>query len=366
MLRTALHPLHTAQNGKMVPFAGYEMPVQYPEGIKSEHLHTRAHAGLFDVSHMGQIRVTGEAASASFEKLVTGDITGLRDFQQRYTLLSNDDGGIIDDLMVTKIPQGLFIVVNAACKDNDFAYIKSALSSNCQIEMLDNRALIALQGPAAVKVLSELNAEVAGLGFLSAGDFEFKGIQCFVNRCGYTGEDGFEISVDDGDAMKLASLLLENTEVKPIGLGARDSLRLEAGLCLYGHDININTTPVQANLRWTVAKKYRDASAKAMFPGADIILEQLKSGMDKLLVGLQPEGKMPVREGTVVLNQQGEEIGKVTSGGFGPSFGGPVAMGYVASEFAQSGTELHVEIRNRSHTMRVAELPFVNHQYYKP
>ena len=365
-LLTALYSLHTSLNGKMVVFAGYSMPMQFTGGIKAEHLHTRAHAGLFDVSHMGQIRITGDGAAAAMEKLVTGDITALQTYQQRYTLLTNSHGGIIDDLMVTRIPAGLFLVVNAAGKEDDYVYIKSSLPSTFQVELLQDRALLALQGPQAVHVLNTFTAEISHLGFMQAGHFRINGIDCFINRCGYTGEDGFELSVDNEQAVELAELLLENSEVMPVGLGARDSLRLEAGLCLYGHDINQTTSPVEANLQWTIARKYRNDSEEASFPGAELILKQFKEGTDRVFVGLRPEGKMPVREGVIILDKHGAYHGQVTSGGFGPSFGGPVAMGYVSSEYAQINTELQVEIRHRFHTMRVAELPFVLHRYYKP
>ncbi|MFT5350292.1 MAG: aminomethyltransferase [Planctomycetota bacterium] len=362
---TALFALHTRLKGKMVDFAGYSMPVQFPEGIKSEHLHTRAHAGLFDVSHMGQIRIIGDNAAAALETLVTGDITGLEDFQQRYTLLTNNEGGIVDDVMVTKIPGGLFVVVNAANKHSDYSYLKACLDLTCRVEMMVDHALLALQGPQAAGVLNTLDPAIGRLGFMTAREFEIKGKVCLINRCGYTGEDGFEISVSNAHAEKLAELLLEFSEVLPVGLGARDSLRLEAGLCLHGHDIGKTTSPIEANLHWAVAKKYRDGSAVADFPGARIILKQWDNGTDKRLVGLLAEGKMPIREGVAILNLEGLEIGRVSSGGFGPTLNGPVAMGYLANEYIQTGTELQVEIRNRFHTICVADLPFVKHQYYK-
>lgn len=364
--RTALYSLHQSLDAKIVAFTGYALPVQYSEGIKAEHLHTRSQAGLFDVSHMGQIFIQGEAAEESFEALVTGDITALQDYQQRYTLLTNPEGGIIDDLMVTKMPDGLFVVVNAACKENDFQHIKNKLGADYQVEMLDNRALVALQGPAAAKVLADFDSDISQLAFMNAGRFQLNGTDCIINRCGYTGEDGFEISINNADAEALAKLLLEHDAVKPVGLGARDSLRLEAGLCLYGHDIDEATTPIEANLRWAIAAKYRNESAEAKFPGANRILQQLQQGTEKLLVGIKPNGKMPIREGSLIFNKEKLEIGHVSSGGFGPSIGGPVALGYVSSQYATLGTELHVEIRNRSHTMRVADLPFVLHRYYKP
>jgi aminomethyltransferase len=363
---TALYSLHQSLNAKIVAFTGYALAVQYSDGIKAEHLHTRSHAGLFDVSHMGQIFIRGEAAEKSLEALVSGDITALQDYQQRYTLLTNAEGGIIDDLMVTKMPDGLFLVVNAACKDADYQHMKKVLGPDYRVEMLNDRALLALQGPEASAILAKHNSDIAELGFMRAGKFEIDGINCIINRCGYTGEDGFEISVDNDEAEKLAKLLLEHDEVKPVGLGARDSLRLEAGLCLYGHDIDASTTPIEANLHWAIALKYRNESAEACFPGAGRILQQLKEGTDKLLVGLKAEGKMPIREGHTLLDHANQAVGQVTSGGFGPSADGPVALGYVSSQYSPVGTELHVEIRNRSHTMRVADLPFVAHQYYKP
>ncbi len=362
---TALHPLHVKLHGKLVVFAGYSMPVQFATGIKTEHLHTRSHAGLFDVSHMGQIRLTGDGAAMALEELVTGDIAGMQDFQQRYTLLTSASGGIIDDLMVTKLPDGLSLVVNAAGKKDDFAYIKSSLPSAFQVELLVDRALLALQGPQAVQVLEAFDADIANLGFMQAGYFQLDNIDCLIHRCGYTGEDGFELSVDNIHAVKLAELLLENSEVIAVGLGARDSLRLEAGLCLYGHDINDTTSPIEAGLQWTIAQKYRTGGVEARFPGGQIILGQIETGTQRVLVGLQPDGKMPVREGAIILNKDGETHGQVTSGGFGPSCKGPVAMGYVSREYAKTGTELQVEIRNRIHTMRVKALPFVVHRYHK-
>jgi aminomethyltransferase len=364
--RTALFSLHQSLDAKIVPFTGYALPVQYADGIKAEHLHTRAKAGLFDVSHMGQLFIRGESAAKSFEKIVTGDICALEDYQQRYTLMTNDEGGIIDDLMVTKLPDGLFVVVNAACKESDLQYIQDTLATDCQVELLVNRSLLALQGPRAVEVLTEFDSEIAQLKFMHAKRSSLMDMECIINRCGYTGEDGFEISVDNENAIALARLLLANEDVKLIGLGARDSLRLEAGLCLYGHDIDAETTPIEANLAWVVASKYKKGEVDAKFPGAERILRQLKQGTEKMLVGVRPEGKMPIREGSLVLNSDNEEIGYVTSGGFGPSLQAPVALAYVQKKYATVSTELHVEIRNRSHTMRVAELPFILHQYFKP
>jgi len=365
-LETALAPLHAKWKARMVKFAGYHMPLQYPEGIKAEPLHTRARASLFDVSHMGQLHVYGDEAAGALETLVTGDIAGLAEFQQRYTLLTGATGGIIDDLMVTKIPGGLFLVVNAAGKDRVWRYIGEALPSGLRVERRPDRALLALQGPEAVRVLAGAERGAAHLPFMHAGPFTLHGLECFINRCGYTGEDGFEIAVDNAGAMALAEYLLDHPAVMPAGLAARDSLRLEAGLCLHGHDIDEQTTPVEANLAWAIAVKYRRGSEPARFPGAGTLLQQLKEGPARRLVGLRPVGRIPVREGTVLLDVEGRQAGQVTSGGFGPTVGGPVALGYVSIEHARPGTELQVEIRNRFHTMRVAELPFVSHRYHRP
>ena len=366
MLRkTTLHDLHVTLGARFVNFAGYEMPVQYRRGIRAEHLHTRVGAGLFDVSHMGQIRLSGENIERAMEGLVTGDITALKPFRQRYTLLTNQRGGIIDDLMLTRTPDYLFVVVNAACKETDYAYLKESLGPRRRVEMLRDHALLALQGPKAAKVLGNLHPECKRLLFLTAREFELDGIPCFVNRCGYTGEDGFEISVPSKHARQLAELLLEDQAVELIGLGARDSLRLEAGLCLYGHDIDATTTPVEADLNWVIAKKYRDGTAQALFPGADKISRQLQTGTRLIRRGFQAQGKIPVRKGTIILNNEKRGIGRITSGGFGPSVDHPIAMGYIEKAYAEAGAELQVEIRHRFHTIRVVELPFVKHRYYQ-
>lgn len=349
----------------MVPFAGYSMPVQYPGGIRHEHEHTRGSAGLFDVSHMGQCRITGGAADTALEALVTGDITGLSVNRQRYTLMTNGDGGIIDDLMVVRRPDSLFLVVNAACKDGDVAYLKDALGGGCRVELLQDRSLLALQGPRAAAVMAALNTAATGLAFMQAGEFELDGILCHVTRSGYTGEDGFEISVPETAAAALAERLLEDPAVEPVGLGARDSLRLEAGLCLYGHDLDATTTPVEAGLAWAIAARYRRGEAPAGFPGTGVILEQLRAGPARRRVGLRPAGRQPVRERAVLLNADGAAVGTVTSGGFGPSINAPVAMGYVGSDYSRPGTALQVVIRDRTHTVHVVELPFIEHHYHK-
>ena len=341
------------------------MPVRYHKGIRAEHLHTRSAAGLFDVSHMGQLRLSGENIEHALERLVTGDITALKPFRQRYTLLTNQQGGIIDDLMLTRTPDYLFVVVNAACKEADYAYLQECLGPRNDVEMLHDRALLALQGPEAANVLGNLHHECKTLPFLTAGEFTLDGIPCLINRCGYTGEDGFEISVPSGHARQLAEKLLEDQAVELIGLGARDSLRLEAGLCLYGHDIDEGTTPVEAGLSWVIANKYRDGAARALFPGADNIFRQLQTGTGLIRRGFQVPGKIPVREGAIILNQEKQGIGRVTSGGFGPSVGHPVAMGYIEKAYADPDTELQVEIRQRFHPVRVVRLPFVKHRYYQ-
>ncbi|MEJ2762328.1 MAG: glycine cleavage system aminomethyltransferase GcvT [Gammaproteobacteria bacterium] len=362
--RTALYDLHLAHGAKMVPFAGYAMPLQYAGGIRHEHQHTRTAAGLFDVSHMGQIRIAGTDAAAALETLVTGDITGLNNHQQRYTLLTNDRGGVLDDLMVVKRPDSLSLVVNAACKHNDLTLLAAALGG-ARVALADDRALLALQGPKAAEVLYGFNSAVTGLSFMQAGEFELDRIACFITRSGYTGEDGFEISVAADEAGSLAERLLEVPGVELIGLGARDSLRLEAGLCLYGHELDETTTPVEADLAWAIGAKYRRGEAEARFPGAGRVLEQLRAGPARKRVGLKPADRLPVREGTPLLDDGGERAGLVTSGGFGPTVGGPVALGYVDRAYTDAGTELQVVIRNRRHRLHVAGLPFIKHRYHK-
>jgi aminomethyltransferase len=356
LARTPLHALHLAQGAKMVPFAGYEMPVQYPPGIMAEHLHTRAKAGLFDVSHMGQIRIP-TAAAAALEKLVPGDIVGLAPMRQRYTMLLNEKGGILDDLMVTNAGDHLFVVVNAARKRADIAHLQKTLDA----ELLEDRALLALQGPAAAAVIGRLAPELLSLRFMGAGQCRLAGIPCFATRSGYTGEDGFEISLPADAAEKVATLLLDQPEVMPIGLGARDSLRLEAGLCLYGHDIDERTTPIEADLGWAIAKRRRE---EASFPGAEIILRQIAEGPPRRRVGIQPEGRAPAREGAEILSG-GKKIGSITSGGYGPTVGTPIAMGYVATAAARAGAALELMVRGTPRPARVAPLPFVPHRYYR-
>jgi glycine cleavage system T protein (aminomethyltransferase) len=369
--RTPLHALHVASGGKMVPFAGYDMPVQYSTGVLREHLHTRCSAGLFDVSHMGQIALhpkSGrvEDAALALERLVPQDILGLPAGRQRYAQFTNGEGGILDDLMVANFSSHLFLVVNAACKALDEAHLRASLSDVCVIEPLPDRALIALQGPKAESALAKLCADVPAMRFMDAGQRRIDGIECFVSRSGYTGEDGFEISVPAGQAEALAKALLGNSDVLPIGLGARDSLRLEAGLCLYGHDIDTTTTPVEGALEWSIQKSRRHGGARAGgFPGADLILSQFEQGAARRRVGLKPEGRAPVREGALLFPDaaSSEQIGAVTSGGFGPTITAPIAMGYLPSSLAATGGLVFAELRGQRLPLRVAPMPFVPNTY---
>jgi aminomethyltransferase len=364
--RTPLHDLHRELGARMVPFAGYDMPVQYPTGIVAEHNWTRTGAGLFDVSHMGQLRLgsTGGlvGAAAALESLVPGDIVGLKPGRQRYTQFTSPTGTILDDLMVAHAGDHLFLVVNASRKAEDAGHLRTGLSPGCTIEELNDRALLALQGPAAVTALARLAPEVAALGFMSVAALSVAGIACFVSRSGYTGEDGFEISVPAGEALHLARRLLAEPEVRPIGLGARDSLRLEAGLCLYGQDIDTTTTPIEAGLAWSIGKRRR---AEGGFPGAAIVQRQWAAGPARRRVGLRPEGRAPVRAHAAIVGADGKQIGEVTSGGFGPTVNGPVAMGYVPAALAAVGTRLGVVVRDQVLPVVVAALPFVPHRYRK-
>ena len=361
--RTALHGLHRALGAKMVPFAGYDMPVQFPDGIIAEHQHTRAEASLFDVSHMGQVRLTGAAAANALERLVPGDLRALQPSEMRYTLFTNDVGGILDDLIVTNAGDHLFVVVNAACKDADIAHLRAKLPPDVDIEPLTDRALLAVQGPSAAAVMARLAPASADMRFMTAAAMDVAGARCFVTRSGYTGEDGFEISVSDQQAETLAKRLLDEPEVRAAGLGARDTLRLEAGLCLYGHDIDGTTTPIEAGLAWTIGKRRRQEGG---FPGAEIILAQLREGPPRKRVGLQPEGRAPARAHTEIHDTCACRIGEVTSGGFGPTVGGPIAMGYVRTEFATPGTMVNLMVRGTARPAQVAPLPFLPPRYFKP
>ncbi|MQA66745.1 MAG: glycine cleavage system aminomethyltransferase GcvT [Alphaproteobacteria bacterium] len=363
LLRTPLHALHRELGAKMVPFAGYDMPVQYPDGILKEHLHCRASAGLFDVSHMGQARIDGAGAVAAFEALVPGDIAALAPGRMRYTMFTDDSAGILDDLMVAaREDGGLVVVLNAACKADDMAHLEAGLTGGARATLMDDRALLALQGPKAADVMARFAPGAEGMKFMSAAEMAIAGIDCFVSRSGYTGEDGYEISVAASGAEALARRLLAEPEVVPIGLGARDTLRLEAGLCLYGHDIDTTTTPVEAGLAWTISKRRR---AEGGFPGAARIQRELAEGPARKRVGIRPEGRAPARDGTAVSDSAGHAVGTITSGGFSPSLGAPVAMGYVASSAAAPGTALALDVRGRALAARVADLPFVPHRYHK-
>jgi aminomethyltransferase len=368
LIRTPLYPLHVALGARMVPFAGYEMPVQYPTGILKEHLHTREKAGLFDVSHMGQAYLSGPdhaTVAAALEALVPADVLNLAPGQQRYTQLLDDDGGIIDDLMVARspLPQHdgrLMLVVNAGRKDVDYVHIADRLPSGVTLTPLFDRALLALQGPTAKDVMARLSDGAGMLAFMSAADVRVGDFDCHVSRSGYTGEDGFEISLSVTDAPHLAGLLLAEDGVEPIGLGARDSLRLEAGLCLYGHDIDETTSPIEAALQWSIQKRRRTEGG---FPGFARISDELARGPRRRRVGIRPDGRAPAREGTEIFSLPGERIGTVTSGGFGPSVNGPVAMGYVQTAYAQPGTPVNLMVRGKPLSAAVAPLPFVPHRY---
>ncbi|MBI2969307.1 MAG: glycine cleavage system aminomethyltransferase GcvT, partial [Gammaproteobacteria bacterium] len=319
----------------------------------------------FDVSHMGQIELRGDNTAELLETLVPGDISGLAPWRQRYTVLTNENGGIIDDLLVTRVPGGLFLVVNGARREQDLQHLRHCLRGRSEVIALDERALLALQGPESAAVLGELTPEINELRFLGAGEFKIEGTPCLISRSGYTGEDGFEISVAAEHAEAIARRLLKHSAVEPAGLGARDSLRLEAGLCLYGHDLDETTSPVEAGLAWTIARRYRSGAGSPRFPGARRILKELAEGPLRLRVGLKPEGPVPVREGAVLTRAGGEKIGRVTSGGYGITLDAPIAMGYVQAACAAPGTELSVDIRDHSHTIRVAELPFVKPRYQR-
>ncbi len=363
LLTTPLDALHRELGGKMVPFAGYAMPVQYPQGILGEHLATRAGAGLFDVSHMGQVTIEAEDPATVLESLVPGDVCGLAPGRTRYSVFTNDQGGILDDLMISKLSATkLFLVINAACKHADFAHLKDKLGARADIRMLDDRALLALQGPKAAAVMAGLCDGADQQAFMSIRDTTIAGIPALITRSGYTGEDGYEISVPADKAEKLARLLLGLSDVRPVGLGARDSLRLEAGLCLYGSDIDTATTPIEAGLAWIIGKRRR---AEGGFPGADVILRQLAEGPARKRVGIRPDGRAPARAHTEITDPDGTRLGEVTSGGFGPSLDGPLAMGYVPTAFATPGTKVRLVVRGKPLDAAIVPMPFVAHSYFK-
>ncbi|MHC2145503.1 glycine cleavage system aminomethyltransferase GcvT [Pseudomonas sp. 210_17 TE3656] len=368
LLKTPLHALHLELGARMVPFAGYDMPVQYPLGVMKEHLHSRDQAGLFDVSHMGQIRLSGANAAKALETLVPVDIIDLPVGMQRYAMFTNEQGGILDDLMVANLGNDeLFLVVNAACKDQDLAHLRKHIGEQCQIQPLfEERALLALQGPAAVKVLERLAPAVAQMTFMQFQPVQLLGANCYVSRSGYTGEDGFEISVPADKAEELARRLLAEPEVAAIGLGARDSLRLEAGLCLYGHDMNAQTTPIEASLLWAISKVRRaDGERAGGFPGAAAIFAQQQSGVARKRVGLLPQERTPVREGAEIVDEAGTVIGTVCSGGFGPSLNAPVAMGYLDAAHTALETAVWAIVRGKRVAMKVSKMPFVAQRYYR-
>jgi aminomethyltransferase len=355
-LRTALHALHVALGARMVRFAGWDMPVQYPSGILAEHAHTRSACSLFDVSHMGQLALAGDERIAALERLVPGDIAGLALGRMRYTMLTHDRGGIIDDLMVTNQGERLFLVVNAAQRDADVAHLRAHLPATCPLSELPDRALLALQGPLAAAVVARHAPGAESLPFLASGGFAIAGVPVV----GYTGEDGFEISVPASEAERLARLFLGEKEVAPAGLGARDTLRLEAGLCLYGHDIDETTSPVEAGLAWSIARRRRDGGG---FPGAAIVARHLAEGAPRQRVGIALDGRVPARDGNAIVALSGRPIGATTSGGYGPTVGAPIAMGYVEAAHAAPGTPVAVIVRDAARPGRVVPLPFVPHRY---
>ncbi len=363
LLTTPLDALHRELGARMVPFAGYAMPVQYPAGILAEHRHTRLSAGLFDVSHMGQVEIAGPGAARWLESLVPGDIDGLAAGRTRYTVFTDDSGGILDDLMVSRLAEDrLVLVVNAACKQADAAHLRRHLAPGLQLRELADRALLALQGPEAAAALAGLAPEAAAMGFMSVRPLDIDGIPCLATRSGYTGEDGFEISVPADRAEALARRLLCLAGVAPAGLGARDSLRLEAGLCLYGADIDTTTTPVEAGLGWIIGRRRREQGG---FPGAAIIQRQLAEGPARLRVGLLPEGRAPARAHTEIADAAGHRLGEVTSGGFSPSLEIPIAMGYVPAALARPGNAVTLTVRGKPLAARVTPMPFVPHRYHK-
>lgn len=371
LLHTPLHDLHLRLGAKMVPFAGYAMPVQYPSGLMAEHRQCREAAALFDVSHMGQVQLEGADAAAALETLVPVDVVDLAVGRQRYAFFTNESGGLLDDLMITKPLPGtgfgdLFLVVNAGCKHADIAHLQTHIAHRCRVLPRPERALLALQGPQAAHALSRLNDAVSRLVFMTGGAFELVGVNCFVTRSGYTGEDGYEISVPAEHAVALAEALLAMPEVRPAGLGARDTLRLEAGLCLYGHDIDTTTSPVEAGLTWAIQKVRRPGGARAgHYPGAAAIEKQLTHGAVCKRVGLVGLERVPVREGTELFDAHGHRLGKVTSGTLAPTVNQPIAMAYLPADHAIAAHEVYAEVRGKKLPMRVTALPFNPHRYHR-
>ena len=361
MQKTALYDYHKILGAKFVSFAGYEMPIQYSDGIIKEHISTRTHSGFFDVSHMGQLYISGENLEEALEIIIPADLKSLKVNHSKYSFLLNDSGGIIDDLIITRREKNFCIILNAACKDNDIKQISKYLDSNHKFHLCTQTSLIAVQGPKSAEILEKYINGINELKFMQGNTFEFEGEKIYVTRSGYTGEDGFEISVLNTQVEKLIKNLVEN-KVKPIGLGARDTLRLEAGLCLYGHELNEKINPIEANLKWAIAKKRREEGG---FNGWEKIKENIDKGTAKLRVGILPEGKIIAREGTKIFSNEDEDIGKVTSGTFGPSVNAPVAMGYVNSNFSKIGTIIKLEVRGKKYEAKISELPFYKKSYAK-
>jgi len=364
---TSLYQMHLDAGAKMVPFAGYEMPVSYPLGIKKEHIHTREKAGLFDVSHMGQIRLVGKNVKRALESLVPVDIIDLPLMKLRYALFTNKDGGVMDDLMVTNLgDDSLFLVVNAACKEADLEHLLNNIGVECKVEFLEDVALLALQGPKAHEVLAEIAPSTSEMTFMTAKQLVINGIDCFITRSGYTGEDGFEISLLAKDAEELAKLLLSNVEVEWVGLGARDSLRLEAGLSLYGHELDNDHSPVESSLSWALSKVRRTGGEReGNYLGDNIIMSHLNEGSESKVVGLQPEGRMPVRDGALIEDELGNEAGQVTSGGFGPSINRPIAIARIKKNYIENQSKLFALVRDKKIAVEIVKLPFIKQNYYR-
>ena len=362
ILKTALYDYHKKLGAKFVPFAGYEMPVQYSSGIVEEHKLTRNSAGMFDVSHMGQLSIEGnEELAIELEKIIPIDLKNIKINQSKYSFLTNEQGGIYDDLIVTKVDKGFNIILNAACKNNDFKIINNFLNNKFKIILHKNLSLIALQGPKSSPILEKIISGISSLKFMNGNKFSYDGKDVYITRSGYTGEDGFEISISNEFVENLAKELISQ-DVKPIGLGARDTLRLEAGLCLYGHDINESTSPIEANLKWAISKRRREEGG---FVGYNKIKSDLNGSLSRLRVGIKPEGKIIAREGVKIFSEDGKEIGSITSGTFGPSVNGPIAMGYVKLNFSKPGTKVFLEVRGKKYEAKISELPFYKKSYVR-
>jgi len=360
--KTSLNKLHETNKAKFVEFAGYEMPIQYSAGIIEEHKFTRSHSGIFDVSHMGQLFIYGDDnLTDDLEKIFPLDLKNLKLNSSKYSFLMNDDAKVYDDLIITKIEGGFLIILNAACKDNDFKILSSLLKDKYKMVLDNTRSLIAIQGPKSVEILNTILSNVADLTFMSGNWFMYKDQKLFVTRSGYTGEDGFEISIENNFAEEFTKRLLDNG-AKLIGLGARDTLRLEAGLCLYGHELDINKSPIEANLKWAISK---ERLIKGGFIGFDNIINQINSGTNQIRVGIKPEGRLIAREKTKIFNENDEVIGEVTSGTFGPSVNGPIAMGFVNKEFSKKETKIFLEVRGKKHPASICGLPFYKKSYVK-